>query len=101
MTRGVRRLLMDEDERLAGVELLRRELEPPPHVINRVLGLRRCNFLEPNGERKPAQERRLADERPGDTVPLEERRPRMLAPVPLERDHGELLAVQPAQHLAR
>ena len=93
--------LMDEDERVSRIEPLASERDSPAEVVGRVLGLRSLDRLERNGAREAAQKRRLGRECSPQAVPLLERRHLARPSPPLERDHVEPLALEPAHDLAR
>jgi hypothetical protein len=97
---GVGRLLVAEDEGVAGVQPLPGQLDAPAHVRNGIVGLGRLDRLQPEGLSQAAQEGRVGRERTRDAVTLEEGRRRARAAEPLERDHVEALALEAAHHLA-
>ena len=72
----VRRLLVAEDERVAGVEPLARERDAPTEVADRVVGLGRVDRLEAERGPEAAQKGRVGREGARHTVALEEARHR-------------------------
>ena len=101
MTGGVRALLMDEHERVVGVEPLARELNACAKVSRGVVRFPQFDRLQADRAREPAQERRLRNECAGHSVPLLEAGNIMWTAPPLQRDHVEPLAVEPAHYLTR
>src|SRR5205807_421638 len=101
VARGVGRLLVAEDERVAGVEALARELDSPAEVGDGIVALGRVDRIEAESGAESAEEGRLGDEAPADAVPLEEAR--VVAPPapPFERDDIEALALEAAHDLPR
>ena len=98
---GVGRLLVTEHERVAGVETFAHRRDARAKIADGIVRLRRRDRLQPDVLREPAQERRLADERPRHSVPLEERRHSSRPSPPFQRDHVEPLAVETSHRLAR
>ena len=63
MARGVGRLLVAEDERVACIQPLARERDAPAQVADGVVGLRRVDRLEPERAPEAAQKGRVGRER--------------------------------------
>ena len=101
VTGRVGRLLVDEDERLAGIESLADVVDSAPEISDGVVTLRRVDRLQPERTPEPAQKGRVCRERTAHPMPPEKRRHRARPSEPLQRDHVEALALEPAHDLAR